>query len=91
MNISRQHLGLGQTVVALAVVAAFSPARAQEEPDIAQLTAPGSSVSVGIGLSSGDEKDRARFGMFNGLREHDVNGLFGFTYLNRDNESGQGG
>ncbi len=89
MKISRQHLGFGQTVVALAVIAAFSPARAQEGPDIAQLTAPGSSVSIGIGLSSGDQKDRARADMFNGLRDHDVNGLFGFTYLNRDNESGR--
>ena len=88
MNTSRQFLGLGQTIVALAVAAAFGPASAQE-PEISQLTAPGSSISVGIGITSGDEKDRARFGMFNGLREDGVHGLLGFTYMNNDNQSGR--
>jgi len=43
------------------VLAAFEPAaRAQ---DIGELTAPGSSITVGAGYVSGNEKDRARFGM----------------------------
>ena len=86
MKTSRQYLGISQSVIALAVLAAFGPARAQ---DIGELTAPGNSVSVGVGATSGDDKDRARFGMFNGLRDHDTNGLLGFSYLNRDNASGK--
>ncbi|OFW24621.1 MAG: hypothetical protein A3H97_20050 [Acidobacteria bacterium RIFCSPLOWO2_02_FULL_65_29] len=89
MTTSRQILGFSQTFVALAVAAAFSPAHAQEGGDIAQLTEPGSSISLGLGLATGDSKDRARFGMFNGLRKHDVNGLLGFNYLNRDGASGR--
>lgn len=85
MKTSRQYLGFSQTIVALAVVAAFSPARAQQAADS---TKPSTTVSVGVGVASGDEQDRARFGMFNGLRKHDTNGLLGFTYLNRDNASG---
>jgi MtrB/PioB family decaheme-associated outer membrane protein len=85
MKTSRQYLGFSQTMVALAVLAAFSPARAQEAADS---TKPTSTISVGVGLLSGSEQDRARFGMFNGLRKHDTNGLLGFTYLNRDNASG---
>ncbi|MCC7258403.1 MAG: MtrB/PioB family decaheme-associated outer membrane protein [Gammaproteobacteria bacterium] len=68
------------------MAAAFAPAHAQ---DIGELTGPGSSVSVGIGAASGDEKDRARFGMFNGLRKHDYVGLFGFSLVNRDSSSGR--
>ena len=65
MTTSRQNLRFSQTAIALAVLGAFSPVQGQ---DIADLTAPGNSISVGVGVASGDEKDRARFGMFNGLR-----------------------
>ncbi len=82
MKTSKQNFGFGQTLIALAVLAAFAPAHAQE------LTQPGSSVSVGIGAVSGDEKDRARFGMFNGLREHSAYGLFDFNYVKRDDAAG---
>jgi hypothetical protein len=85
MKTSRQYIGFGQTLVALSVAAAFSPALAQ---DIAALSAAENFISIGVGAASGDEKDRARFGMFNGLRKHDTNGLLGFSYLNRDNASG---
>ncbi len=86
MTTSKQYLGISQTVIALAVLAAFGPARAQ---DIADLTAPGNSMSVGLGVASGDEKDRARFGMFNGLRTQQGHGLIGFSYLDRDAASGK--
>ncbi len=81
MKTSKQAIGFGQTVIALAVLAAFAPARAQE------MTTPESSVRVGIGAASGDEKDRARFGMFNGLREHGSYGLFDFDYIKRDDSA----
>jgi MtrB/PioB family decaheme-associated outer membrane protein len=89
MNVPEQHPGLSRTLVALAVLAAFGAARAEDETDVAHLTAPGSSVSVGLGLASGSDKDRARFGQYNGLRDHSVNGLLGFEYLNHDNATGR--
>jgi MtrB/PioB family decaheme-associated outer membrane protein len=90
MKTSTQSLGLSRTLVALAVVLACGTARAQEGGGLAPLaTAPVSAISVGVGLASGDEKDRARFGMFNGLRTHDATGLLGFGYYNRDAASGR--
>ncbi|MDO8595986.1 MAG: MtrB/PioB family outer membrane beta-barrel protein, partial [Sulfuricaulis sp.] len=89
MNTSRQQFGFSQALITLAVLAAFSPARAEEGGDIAQLTAPGSSVSVGVGVASGDSNDRARFGIYNGLRKNDVNGLLGFSYLNNGDAAGR--
>ncbi len=98
MKTSIQRPGLSRTLVALAVVLAFGPARAQEAGGIARgpvngpgytSTAPESSISVGVGVSSGDEKDRARWGIFNGLRVDEVNGLLGFSYFNRDAASGK--
>jgi len=89
MNTVKQYLGLSQTLIALAVLAAFSPARAEDEADIAKLTDPsGGSVSIGIGASSGDSTDRARFGLYNGLRSSSTYGLLGFHYLNRDDATG---
>ena len=86
MTTSKEFCVFSRTAIALAVLAAFAPARAQ---DIGQLTAPGNSVSVGVGVVTGDEKDRARFGMFNGMRKNDYYGLFGFSYLDRDAASGR--
>ena len=86
MKTSRQYLGISQSVIAFAVLAALVPAQAQ---DIGELTAPGTSISIGVGAATGDSKDRARFGMYNGLRDHGTNGLLGFSYLNRDNTSGK--
>lgn len=86
MKNSKQLCGFTQTLVALAVLAAFGTAGAQ---DIDDLTAPGNSMSVGLGVASGDEKDRARFGMFNGLRTQQGYGLIGFSYLDRDAASGK--
>ena len=90
MKTSTQSLGLSRTLVALAVALAFGPARAQEGGGLAPLaTAPATAISAGVGVASGDEKDRARFGMFNGLRTHDATGLLGFGYYNRDAASGR--
>ena len=89
MTISRTYSNLSQTLIAVAVAAAFGPVQAQDAPDLAQLTAPGKSVSLGVGLSSGNEKDRARFGMFNGLRDGDSNALLGFSYNNREESTGK--
>ena len=87
MNTSKKTLGLSQTAVAIAMAAGFPFAYAQEGGGIAP--APENSVSVGVGVTSGDSNDRTRFGLYNGLRKHDVNGLFGFNYSNRDAASGR--
>jgi MtrB/PioB family decaheme-associated outer membrane protein len=82
MKTSKQRLGFSQTLIALAVLAAFGPARAQD------VDKPEGSVTVGGLYVSGDSQDRARFGLFNGLREHSGYGLFDFTFVNRDPASG---
>src|SRR5438105_1296868 len=74
-------LHFSQTLIVLALTAAFSPVHAQD------VSLPQSWVSVGAGWVSGDSKDRARFGMFNGMREHDFYGLLDFEYLNRNPET----
>ena len=82
MKTTNKRLGFSQTLIALAVLSAFGPAFAQDAP------APQSSVTVGGGATSGDQQDRARFGLFNGMREDSGYGLFDFTYLNRDAAAG---
>lgn len=89
MNTHAQDHGSSKTLIALAVIAAISPARAADSPDISLVAAPSSYVSGGIGLSTGNDKDRARFGLYNGLRQNSVNGLFDFGYLHHDSESGR--
>ena len=89
MKTSMQCLGFRQTLVALAVIAVFGSAQAQwagpPGPTQAQLAGPPESwVSIGVGAVTGDSKDRARFGMFNGLRDQNLYGLFDFEYVNRD-------
>lgn len=90
MKKNAHDLGAGKSVLGLAVLAAINPAGAAEDsPDISEVAAPSSYVSVGAGLLTGDEKDRARFGLFNGLRKHDANALLGFGYLNHDSQTGR--
>lgn len=65
-----------RTLFALAAAAAMGTAYGQD------IDLQGSSVRVGIGHASGDHRDRARFGMYNGLRRHDTNLLLDFQYAN---------
>ena len=73
------------TLLALALLTAFAPVRAE---DAAGIVSEGS-VSVGLDLISGDNADRAQFGQYNGLRTapHGV-GLFGFDYSRRNLQEG---
>jgi MtrB/PioB family decaheme-associated outer membrane protein len=87
MKTTKQHLGFTKTAIALAVLAAFNPAFA-EDAEISQFIKPESSVSVGVGGVSGDSKDRAIFGQYNGMRKNSVYGLIDFDYLNRDEDTG---
>ncbi|MES2049516.1 MAG: MtrB/PioB family decaheme-associated outer membrane protein [Pseudomonadota bacterium] len=87
MRISTHQLGISQTVIALAICAAFNPAQAQDG-DIAQLIKPESTISVGIGGVDGDGKDRAIFGQYNGMRKNSAFALIDLDYLTRDDATG---
>lgn len=87
MKTSKQHPGLRQTVIALAVFGAFNPAYA-EDADISPLIKPESSVSVGIGGVSGDSGDRAIYGQYNGMRRSSGYGLLDLDVTKRDDATG---
>jgi MtrB/PioB family decaheme-associated outer membrane protein len=92
MIISKHVPCIGRTLMAVSTAFAFGPSFAQVPGGSSTNTAyftPENSVSIGAGLSSGDEKDRSRFGLFNGLRRHDVNGLLDFNYSSRDADLGK--
>ena len=86
MTTAKTFQAFSQTVIAIAVLGAFGTARGQ---DLGELKEPGNSLSMGLGWVSGDEKDRARFGMFNGLREQKGYGLLGFSVVDRDSVTGK--
>lgn len=83
MRTSRENRRFTQSLLALAVLAAIGQAQAQEPT-----TGTQASVTVGGAIVSGDPSDRARFGLYNGLRQDTGYGLFDFSYLNRDASSG---
>ncbi|MEO8103991.1 MAG: MtrB/PioB family outer membrane beta-barrel protein [Betaproteobacteria bacterium] len=87
MRTSKQNLRVGPTILAVAVLAAIGQARAQSD-EVKQLTNPESSVTIGAAGVSGDSKDRAQYGMFNGLRKDSGYLLFDLDYLTRDNATG---
>lgn len=86
MKTSMQNIGMRQTAIALAVLAAFGPACAEDS--VEELITPESTVSVGVGAVSGDSKDRALFGQYNGMRKDSAYGLLDIDYIKRDNDSG---
>ena len=88
MKTSQRNLCCTQTILAVAVVAAIAQARAQVTDEVQQLITPDSSISVGVGGVSGDEKDRAQFGTYNGMRKDRSYLLFDLDYITRDNATG---
>ncbi len=80
-----RHTLLRQSLIALAILAAFGAARADEEPADSPLRA---SVTVGAAGVTGEPRDRALFGQYNGLRDEDYYGLLGFSYSRRNAETG---
>ena len=80
-----------RSVLALAVCAAFAAHAADkkdaksDEDDPIDLQA---SVSAGVAGVTGGSNDRAFFGEYNGLRNQDVYGLFGFNYSRLDRATG---
>ena len=87
MNVRTIEQACGKTLIGLAVLAAFAPARAQES-DAAALARPESSVRLGVGITPGNERDRTIFGQYNGLREDSTHLLFDVDYVKRDDATG---
>lgn len=67
MKTPNKQFGFSQKILALAVLAAFGPAHADEE-EVAQLIQPESSVSVGLVGVTGGSRDKAIYGQYNGRR-----------------------
>src|SRR3954467_11944889 len=78
---------LTKTIMALAVLAAFAPARAQES-DATALKRPDSSVRLGVGITPGNERDRTIWSQYNGMREGDTHLLLDLDYVKRNDETG---
>ena len=87
MKTSKKHLGLGRTLIAAAVTAAFGTAYAQDD-DLAKLTQIESSVGVGASVVSGNQSDRSIFGQYNGMREDRGYLNLDIDYVKRDDATG---
>jgi hypothetical protein len=71
-----------RTALALAVCAAFVPAHAQSSSDQ-------SSVTVGVGLVSGDREARAQFNQYSGAgKDKSASATLGGDFSRRDEETG---
>ncbi len=88
MKRTQQQLRIAPTLIAIAVLAAIGQARAQQSDEVKQLTNPDSSITIGAAGVSGDNQDRAQYGMFNGMRRENGYLLFDIDYLTRDNATG---
>lgn len=69
MKTHQHHFNFSKSLLALAVIAAYAPAYA-DDAEVARLTQPESSITVGVGAVNGNQDDRAVFGQYNGLREN---------------------
>jgi MtrB/PioB family decaheme-associated outer membrane protein len=87
MKTPKKPFGLSQKLLALIVLAALGPAHAEED-EVAQLVHPESSVNAGLGAASGDSKDRAIFGQYNGLYKDGVKLLLDIDVIKRDDATG---
>src|SRR4051812_44853308 len=77
---------LSLTVIAAATMAAFAPALAQDaDEEIAAIAKPSSTVSLGVGLVSHDNK---RFGQYTGMTDQGAYGLVDFEIIRREETTG---
>lgn len=88
MNRIQVHLQthLRPTVLALALLAAFAPAQADDE--IASYITPSSWLSVGVTSIDGNRQNRALWGQYNGMRSGSAFANIDFEYLRREEQSG---
>lgn len=87
MKTNQQKFGFSKSLLALAILAVYAPAYA-DDAEIAELTKPSSSVSVGAGVVSGDQKGRSLFGQYNGLRQNDASLQVDLDINKRDETTG---
>ncbi|MCX7170202.1 MAG: MtrB/PioB family outer membrane beta-barrel protein, partial [Proteobacteria bacterium] len=89
MNLNKQNFAFGQTVLALSLLAAFTPAQAEDDPDLlARLSKPETSLSVGVAGVSGDSQNRSIFGQYNGMRKDGGSLLLDVDVIRRDEATG---
>lgn len=91
MKTSRKTPRICSTTLALAVLAAIvaqGQVRAEPSDEVRLLMEPESSVSIGAAGVSGDSKDRAQFGIYNGMRKESGYLILDLDYLTRDNSTG---
>ena len=88
MKTIKHHSSREMTLIAMAILAAIGQAHAQQTDDVNELINPSSAISIGGAGVSGDAKDRAQFGMFNGMRKDGGYLLFDIDYIMRDNATG---
>ena len=89
MNIAQQQHGFSKKLMVLSVLAAIGPALAEEGEDIAQYTKPESSVSIGVSGASGDSRERAIYGQYNGMRNHSGSLLLDIDMVKREDATGK--
>lgn len=86
MKTFTQQFGTSQKIIALAILGVFGSAQAAD--DMAQYTKPDSSITVGATAVSGDDKDRAISGLYNGMRDHNGYLNLDVDYLRRNDATG---
>jgi MtrB/PioB family decaheme-associated outer membrane protein len=86
MNSNLKQPALRRTALALALMAIFSTASAEDE--VAQLIKPDSVVIVGLGALSGGKDDRAIYGQYNGKRNSDAYAIVDIDWVTRDDATG---
>lgn len=87
MRTSKALPGFSLKLLALALLAAFGQAHAEDE-EIAALIRPDSSVAVGVAGISGSAGERSFFGQYNGMRRNDAYLLLDLDYIKRDDATG---
>jgi len=82
---TQHHTSFRLAAMAAAVLAAYSPAHADDINDIEWLTNPGSTISVGAGYL---REDAPRFGQYTGVNDTGVYGILNFDINRLEKETG---
>ena len=79
-----------RTTVALAILAAFAGVQAQDKKEEEKANPVSTQITLegGAAVVSGDPKDRAFWGQYNGMRFQDAYGIANFDYSRRDTSTG---
>ena len=87
MRLPAWHSGFRRKLLFSAMLAAFGAAQAEDGDEVELLIKPESSASLGLG-ALGDDKQRAIFGQYNGMRKDAAYLLFDFDVVRRDDGLG---